>query len=228
MYFAIVGEKPSKAEMLSKNLKTYAAKAQIPATVDRVDDTVMFLARYSPVYDCVFLNIELPNGVETAASLRKTDPYVSLVLLADTARHALSGYAFEAADFFAGAVTYAYFAAAMDRIVKRIRRDDEKVFLKTQAGIRGVRLSSVIYVEVRDHQTTYHTVDGDVLVWGTLNAQEIKLPSDMFVRCNGSFIVNKRYVESMKDGVVYLVGDSRAAIHISRSKRREFIKFLVK
>ena len=103
----------------------------------------------------------------------------------------------------------------------------EKIFLKTPTEVRNVALSSILYVEVRDHQTTYHTLSGDIPVWGTLAEQEAKLPAESFARCNSCYIVNLRHVDAVKDGMVEMAWGG-VRLPVSRSRKKQFTERLLR
>ena len=192
-------------------------------------DAILFLTNYRPVYDCVFMDIRMPqyNGMEAAEKLRETDPDVPLVFVTSLTNYAVRGYSVGAVDFIMKPINYGYFSSAMDRVVKLVRGRSEKIFLKTPTDVRNVALSSILYVEVRDHQTTYHTLSGDIPVWGTLAEQEAKLPAESFARCNSCYIVNLRHVDAVKDSMVEMAWGG-VRLPVSRSRKKQFTERLLR
>ena len=57
--------------------------------------------------------------------------------------------------------------------------------------------------------------------WGTLSAYEEELRERGFARCHTSFLVNLKYVETIRKNEVIVGGE---AIPVSRPKRKSFLE----
>ena len=229
MQIAIVDDDTGDAKTLLDFIGRYAAATGEKIRAECFGDAILFLTNYRPVYDCVFMDMRMPqyNGMEAAEKLRETDPDVPLVFVTSLTNYAVRGYSVGAVDFIMKPINYGYFSSAMDRVVKLVRGRSEKIFLKTPTEVRNVALSSILYVEVRDHQTTYHTLSGDIPVWGTLAEQEAKLPAESFARCNSCYIVNLRHVDAVKDGMVEMAWGG-VRLPVSRSRKKQFTERLLR
>lgn len=230
MYVAIIEDDYRDREELCEFLTRYAEENCETVKTEIFSDVVTFLTGYKPVYDCIFMDIMMPhmNGMDAAVKLREVDPDVPLVFVSNMANYAVRGYSVDAVDFIVKPISYYGLSRAIDKVFRMIRNKTEKIVLKTPDGMRKVALPSILYVEVRDHQTTYHTSAGDISVWGTLKQQEEKLPTDAFARCNSCYIVNLRHVEKVDDSMITIDGEGGVTIPISRSKKREFMEKLLK
>lgn len=69
----------------------------------------------------------------------------------------------------------------------------------------------------------FHTLDGDYQQSGTLLMIEGELEGEPFVLCNRCYLVNLKYVSSVRQYDVYL-GDEK--LQISRAKRKSFMTAL--
>ena len=60
-----------------------------------------FLENYSPDYDIIFMDIQLPDldGMSAAKKLREVDKSVTLVFVTNFAQYAINGYEVGATDF---------------------------------------------------------------------------------------------------------------------------------
>ena len=188
---------------------------------------LFFIENYKPIYDVVFMDIEMPlmNGMEAAGHLRKVDPYVPLVFITDLKQYALKGYEVEAMDFLVKPVSYISFSTMMERVCRRSTKKEEQLTLSTAQGTFNVNINDIYYIEMLNHYVYYHTVTDEISFFGSLSDEEKRLPSDRFVRCNSGFIVNLAQVKKVQDNDVY-VGDTH--LPISRNKKVAFMQSLLK
>ena len=59
-----------------------------------------------------------------------------------------------------------------------------------------------------------------IRVWGTLGKFEEELKEANFARCNTSYLVNLKYVQTVRKDEVVVAGSS---LPLSRSRRKEFL-----
>jgi two-component system response regulator LytT len=225
---AIVEDYLKDAELLMSFLEKFklennAKHKSIEFKIAYFENAVMFLDNYNPIYDIVFFDIQMPylNGMDAAVKLRELDPAVQLVFFTNLPSFAVHGYSVNAADFLVKPVNYYSFSVVMSKLVKNIGAQRDEIVLKTSKGIRKVLVQSITYIEVRDHLVTYHTLDGDIELWGSLKEQEKILPSEYFVRCHNCYLVNIKYVDEIDSNFVQIYD---AKIPISRARKQDFMQ----
>ena len=213
------------------NLENHIARLQkekgIECNYTVFKNGLFFIENYKPIYDVVFMDIEMPlmNGMEAAGHLRKVDPYVPLVFITDLKQYALKGYEVEAMDFLVKPVNYASFSTMMERVCRRTTKKEEQLTLSTAQCTFNVNINDIYYIEMLNHYVYYHTVTDEISFFGSLSDEEKRLPQDRFVRCNSGFIVNLAQVKKVQDNDVY-VGDTH--LPISRNKKVAFMQSLLK
>lgn len=90
--------------------------------------------------------------------------------------------------------------------------------------MRKLAVSQIAYVEVRDHDLTYHTAGGEALpAKGTLSEAESLLGADSFFRCNKCYLVNLEYVDGV-DNTCILIGGDR--VQVSRARKKALLDAL--
>ena len=223
---AIVGDEDAAARDLEECLKRYCGKRGITCSTERFRDGRAFLEQYSPRYDLIFMDIRMPevDGMAAAQRLRALDRVTALVFVTSMVQYAVKGYEVEALDFIVKPVRYPSFEMKMRRILQAVDlKKGREVLLSVGGTVRVLTSSSIYYVEVMDHDLTYHTSQGDVTVRGKLSAVEQQLPREVFFRCSTSYLINLQHVRQLTGDTV-LVGDRE--LRVSRGRKKELMAAL--
>lgn len=215
----IVEDEQESVDKLKQMLQEFCREEGCNCSVKVFGDGMNFVSDYSPEYDVIFMDIEMPHldGMNAARKMRKLDANVSLVFVTHLAKYALQGYEVEAVGYLLKPLEYFSFARQMKRILAKQTHmgEGQDIVVKTVDGVIKLQISGLKYVEIIGHYLTYHTFEGDFTVYGKLSKLEKELPPLYFFRCNKSYIVNFHYVDRMtKDSII--IGNT--AILISRSK----------
>lgn len=225
---AIVEDNPSAAELIESYLKRYGEEHDESFSVEKYGNAINFIENYNPSYDIIFMDIELPHmdGMTAAKLLRKQDNLVTLIFVTNMAQFAIKGYEVEAMDFIVKPVEYNDFTFRIDRAIARVKLKEEK-FITLHDTLNGAYVKIVIshikYVEIVNHTLVYHCEEGVFESYGTLKSAEKILPESNFARCNSCYLVNLRYVNSVKDFICFVDGEK---LKISQPKKKSFMKAL--
>lgn len=223
---AVVDDDATDAEELSSCIRRFAACRGLGARVDRISSADDLLAGYVPIYDILFLDIEMPgtDGMSAARSIRRKDARTIIVFVTNMSELAIEGYGVDALDFLVKPVDPASVEMVMRRALPRIEsRQVGSVTLAMHGGMRVVSHDQLYYVEVRSHYVTYHTASESVTVRGSLAEVERQLEGGPFLRCNRWYIVNVRHVTSVRDGKLTVNG---VELEVSRSRRTALLHAL--
>lgn len=222
---AVVEDDQNYAAQVIGYLERFAQENQLEIRTQRFQDGMEIAEGYKPIYDIIFLDIEMPllDGMSTAEHIRRKDPDVLLIFITNLAQYAIRGYGVNALDYVLKPVSYAAFAMKMQKACRILaERETRYVLLTDEQESRKVSVSNIRYIEVADHQLIYHTTEGDFREFGTLRKLEDEL-GDSFARCNHCYLVNLRYVDGTSEDCV-LVG--KDALKISRAKKKQFMQML--
>ena len=99
------------------------------------------------------------------------------------------------------------------------------IVLNVNGNRRVIQLSQLCYVEVYDHYLTYHTIDEDIRMKGTLADAKKELAHNGFFQCSRYMLVNIRYISAVNQKDIVVCG---RIFDISRPRRRELIGLLLK
>lgn len=223
---AVVEDDPAGAEVLRSHFERYGAESGEEFDVRWFPDGGSFLNNYQPIYDLVFMDIDLPgiNGLDTAQCLRQADRSVALVFVTNLAQYAAKGYAVDAMDFLLKPVSYSSFSVTMGRALLRCRHNHQPdLLINITDGVYRISASRIKYIEVINHTLVYHTTEGNLTSSGNLKDAEAKLLPNQFVRCNRCYLVNLAFVRAVRGYQLIL---DMETLQISRPKRAAVLKAL--
>lgn len=223
---AVVEDSQECSDRLLRYLKLFAEKnsRQFEITVFR--DGMDLIKMYRPSWDIIFMDIEMPllNGMETAKKIRNLDPVVIIIFVTRMAQYAVKGYEVDAMDFILKPINYFPLSLKLQKAISIIEnRKQETVFLTSIGESRRMHVDYIQYIEVVDHQLHFHTVEGTIVISGTLRQWEEKLHPFHFSRCNNGYLVNLAKVTGYKKDVVMVGGDE---LIVSRPRRKAFFQEL--
>lgn len=222
---AIVEDDKEYASILKEYADKYAKENNIALKIDLFSDGTEIAEDYHPVWDLIFLDVEMPhmNGIAAAKVIRKMDQTVLIMFITNMAQFAIKGYEVDALDYVLKPLNYPVFSMKFRKAVRILEsRPTASIVLSVSGDPLKLDISDIRYVEVFDHNLVYHTVDGDYQTLDSLGKLESVLP-DSFVRCNRSYLVNLQYVDGVKDNYV-LIGQDK--LKIGRTRKTEFMQKL--
>ena len=87
-----------------------------------------FISDYAPVFDIVFLDIEMPllTGMETARRLRQIDDKICIVFITKMSKYAIEGYEVNAIDFVVKPIKYFNFIDKLKKAISFVKSKVEK------------------------------------------------------------------------------------------------------
>lgn len=225
IHIAVVDDDPTERARIRECLDYVTEKRKAEFSVTEFGDGEEFLGTYTPCYDLILMDIEMPgmSGLETAKKLRAVDKTVLLMFVTRMARLAVKGYEVDALDFIVKPIDEYGFALKMDRALSRLSASaNDNLLLRVDGEFVSIRLGTLQYVETDGHYLVYHTPDGDYREYASLKSAAKRLGGN-FVRCNSCYLVNLRFVTGVSRNKVLIAG---AELPISRPKKKSFMEAL--
>lgn len=221
---AIVEDCKEEALKLQDILNAYSAREGVKFDISMYDNADKFLFEYDHSADLVFMDIEMPgmNGMEAAEKLREEDESVVIVFVTNMAGFAVRGYQVDAADFIVKPLNAYEFNLKIERILSRVKmREGPSIMVESDGKLYRILADSIRYIEVQGHYVIFHTTGGEYTEYSTLKNVESKLNMHgFFARCNASYLINLRYVQSVTGNSVHVSGGGE--VPIGRSKKKGF------
>ncbi len=225
---AIVEDEQAEAQVLSENLLRYGTENNIEFEFTYFKNAVIFLSGYKPIYDIVFMDIEMPhlNGMEAAAKFREIDDVTMLIFVTNVAHMAAHGYEVDAFDYIIKPVNYSSLSLKLGRVCRRLGSINDKKIILSSAGTRiCLSANDITYVEVADHKLIYHTQEESYESYGTMKKAIEQLGNDNFSLCNNCYLVNLRYVKKIEKYTAFVGNDE---LMISHPRKKSFMDALNK
>lgn len=223
-HIALVEDDEACALETQTYIENFGKESGLELRVTRFSSGVRFLDGYSPIYDIVFMDIEMPemNGMDTARKLREIDPVVVLIFVTNMAQYAIKGYEVNAIDYMVKPVGYFNFKLKLQKAIKYAGlQTGVNISVQQSGGSARIKSSDVRYVEVVDHKLIFHTDVRDYEMRGSLSVIEEQLCDSGFARCNHCYLINMRYITGINGSFVKL--SSGENLQISRPKRKAFL-----
>lgn len=219
---AIVEDEKAAEDVLSSHLSRYAAERDQEFQTTWFPSAMEFETTRQQ-FDLVFLDIQMPgiDGMEAAQLMRTYDEQTPIIFVTNLAQYALHGYEVDALDFIVKPVQYYNFRMKMDSALRHMRRNGGRsIAVNLRDGMRVIPLADIEYVEVVNHDISYHLVGEPeaFVAYGSLSKFEQDVEGSTFVRISNSCMVNMNLIRSVKGQAVSMRGGD--TLFFSRSKKK--------
>ena len=227
---AIVEDLDSDAQLVETYLRQYSQQWDIYFDIQRFLSGESFLSDARKHYDLVFMDMQLTgiDGLDTSYKFRKRNCTAELIFVTSIEHYAVKGYDAGADDFILKPFGYPIFEAKLKKAIQRLVAADTSVPIRvsTKGQLQLIPARNIVYMEVVRHDVIYHTIDGEITAYGSLNKTEAELSGADFARCCSWCLVNLKYVEGIYgDEIRLTVGTT---LHMSRGKRKSFLEALTR
>ena len=222
MHIAICDDDKEDIERLRALLVEYGKMRDINLQIDVFESAAAFTnAIKKDMYDIIFLdiNMEDQNGLEIALKVRKEMGDVPIILVTAYLSYALEGYKVEASRFLIKDDLDRTINECMDDILARLKRRRETMCFSCVEGDINLKLSDILYIEVRGHRSEIHLKDGSYHMYEPIESIEKRLKDLDFSRVHQSYVVNLRHVRKINNYTLTLDTGREITVPKSRYKK---------
>lgn len=235
----VVDDEPIARKGMSRLISS-RPELELVATADSAESAAEMLGRGN--IDLIFLDIQMPgiNGMEFARRL----PADSLVVFTTAfSEYAVESYDVDAVDYLLKPIDPARFDKAVDKAVDLHRILAEKlssdgdgaghdamvvasgvIVVKSDRRYVRIRIDDILFVEGLKDYVIIRLEDRRIITRMTIKNIIDILPSDRFIRCSKSYVVNRDKVDSFDNNDIF-IGSNELAI--GPSYREQVIKSLL-
>lgn len=220
--FAICDDEPAMARELAGYLARYLEEHEVTAYSVSSFSSGRALLEAADGFDVIFLDIQMeePDGMETARLLRRQGDHSLLVFVTVLMELVFDAFQVEAYDYLTKPLDAARFARTMDRVLQTLeQRTAASIVIQQGSGCEVVPLSDVVYCEVLGRKVYLHKADGTITGYYDRLEQLERRMDRRFFRCHRSYLVNLDHVRGCQAGQVLLSQGER--IPVSRLRERD-------
>ena len=209
-------------------MRAYLSTARIGCELSIVCDidTLTSKTRENPYYyDIYVLDESLREHLGFAGALRKKNFYASLIfLIGAEKRHNLLRY--RPTAVISDLTNEQQIVNALRLTLEEQRYVRPYFTIKNRDAIVRVLFSDILYFESKKRIITLHSKERAIEFYGKLGDVLSYLPSDGFIRCHQSYIINTSHVERL-DKVNRFITIDRQQIEVSKSYYPQVVEYLV-
>lgn len=219
-------------KIIREQIKKLIENRQSECRVDAYSTGEEFLAT-KKYYDVIFLDIQMGgiNGIETARKLREQNTATAtvqkesvLIFITGIKEYVFDAFDVSAFHYILKPIEEEKFAGIFERAileVKKRKKGQEKLFIKTRTRNITLNQSNILYIESRAKKVEVHTAGEVIEIYAAMRDLEKQL-SGNFYRCHRGYLVNMAYVaEYSNDNITLSNGEN---VMLTKEKYSEFVK----
>lgn len=188
-------------------------------------ETGDLLIAQEPRADIAFLDVEMPgiSGIHVGAKLKEKNPRVKIFIVTAYPDYLDEAMRFQVFRYLSKPIDKTRLFRNLKDAVNSYCMESREFPITTNEGVFVRRSEEIICVETIQRKTIVHTVDRDFVSTQTLEFWRQILNLPCFYATHRSYIINMRFVYSIKkDSVRLKCGDRQIAAFLSRRKYAQF------
>lgn len=202
MNIGICDDLCSDLVLLEKYIFHYMNTQSIDCTISKFESGENLLADLkNKQYDILFLDIymEGKNGIETARIIRDAGLECIIIFTTTSPDHALDGFEVGAVHYLMKPLNYENVKSGLERCKQVFAQSRQYIEVKSGRTNTRILLNDLIFAEVYSNTLLIHTPFKEVKTYVSLDEFMKLLPTENFLRCHRSYVVNMNFIASQDD-----------------------------
>jgi DNA-binding LytR/AlgR family response regulator len=186
----IVDDEPAAREILEGYLSKLPEFENLGSFSNALDANSFLLHN---TIDVIFIDIKMPelNGMDFIKSL---SPAPLVVFSTAFAEYAVEGFLVDAVDYLLKPYSFERFLQATNKVLGKLNIKNPPpapfLFLHANKKIHRVEPQNILFIESKGDYVRFHTIDGSLLVLGTMISHANELEKCGFMRIHKSYCIN--------------------------------------
>lgn len=227
---AICDDEIIQLKYYEKFIKDFSVEKDLNIQIDSYEDGNDLIKVLDTLkYDIFILDINMPkiNGYNIASTIKERNLDGLIIFLTNNEEYVFDSFKINIFRYVLKSKGNKEFNEALAVSVKSILESRERIFtIKTNGEIINLEIDNIQYFEVFGRLITAYTKWKSCVFYAKMYEIEDYLKNFGFVRVHNSFLVNVKYIHVIDKDNITLLDDTK--IPISRSKRKEFKKIILK
>ncbi len=201
MRVAICDDNTKFLNSLEKRLEKYSCTIFKYSTAEALKNT-------ANSFDIVFLDIELDagaNGFEIVRFLKMNNPKCIIAFFTNYSKYAIRGYEYNAFRYILKNEPEQLIEKRIKEVFMEFYRQNKIIKGSYKDQTFAIALDEIYYIEVFNHILKIHSKKGNFEVYKQIKDMYEELCEFGFLRCHRSYIVNIKYIQSIKSDRAFLI-----------------------
>lgn len=158
--------------------------------------------------DLMFLDIQMPQ-VTGLEMLRTMKDLPAIIITTAHRDFAIDAFELDVLDYLVKPISFERFLKATNKYFQSalaVKPVDETIQIRSDRKIFPVNLSDIVYIESLDDYVKVHVKDRMLITRENISTLEAKLTGHGFVRIHRSYLIAKKYVQSISGESVFING----------------------
>lgn len=223
MLIATCDDEPQYCDQVEYYVTKLGENLKINLQCDKYTSGAELLKNNFQQYQIIFLDIDMKdeNGIDIAEKIRENNVKVEIIFLTALIQYAVDGYKVKAYRFLVKPIEYDDFVFQVKDLFLRLNHLEKSRLVLTKEGQNyTVKIEDILYVEVFNHNLTYHCTKYDITAPGIVRKIENRLKEHGFVRVHNSYLVNMKFIERVQSQSLILKDGTE--LQLARSKKDAF------
>ena len=246
MYALVVDDEKRARETILQIIKLFCPELREVAEADSVKTALESIKSKKP--DLIFLDIRLGDGSGFDVLKQTAGQNLNVIITTAYDEYAVKAFKYSAIEYLLKPIDPDDLIEAVEKASSLIQNKKlnerielflshavpksppiKKITLTTTDSIHIVNIEDIIFCEADRNYTTFYLPKKEkILVSKSLKEYEELLPSEQFLRCHQSFLVNLNHITRYEKADNYLVCTDEHHISVSLRKKEQLMQFLKK